>query len=48
MSPLCLAAAETAEEAIFDSMFKSDGTKGKDGRFVKGLPLEKLKAILGR
>jgi D-aminopeptidase len=48
MSPLFLAAAEAAEEAILDSMFKSDGTKGKDGRFVEGLPLDKLKAILGR
>jgi D-aminopeptidase len=46
MSPLFLAAAEAAEEAILDSMFKSDGMTGRDGRFVEGLPLDKLKEIL--
>jgi D-aminopeptidase len=48
MSPLFLAAAEAAEEAILDSMFKSDGMKGKGGRFVEGLPLDKLKALMGK
>ncbi len=48
MSPLFQAAAEAAEEAILDSMFKSDGMKGAEGRFVEALPLDKLKEILER
>ncbi len=46
MSPLFLAAAEAAEEAILDSMFKSDRMEGKDGRAAEALPLDRLKDLM--
>ena len=46
MSPLFLAAAEAAEEAILDSMFKSDRMEGKDGRVAEALPLDRLKELM--
>jgi D-aminopeptidase len=42
MSPLFLAAAEAAEEAILNSMFKAQRMEGKDGRVVEALPLDRL------
>jgi len=46
MSPLFLATAEAAEEAILDSMFKSDRMEGKDGRVAEALPLDRLKELM--
>jgi D-aminopeptidase len=46
MSPLFQAAAEAAEEAILDSMFKADRMEGRDGHIVEALPLEKLRSFL--
>ncbi len=46
VSPLFLAAAEAAEEAILNSLFKARDMEGKDGRKVKALPLDKLKKIM--
>jgi D-aminopeptidase len=46
MSPLFLAAAEAAEEAILNSLFKAVRTDGKDGHVSKALPLDKLKELL--
>lgn len=46
MSPLFLAAAEAAEEAILDSMFKSGRMKGKGGHVAEGLPLERLRELM--
>jgi len=46
MSPLFLAAAEAAEEAILNSMFKSRGMEGRDGHKIKALPLDKIKKIM--
>ncbi|MBA7624387.1 hypothetical protein ES703_31794 [subsurface metagenome] len=46
VSPLFLAAAEAAEEAILNSLFKAREMEGKDGRKVKALPLDKLKKIM--
>jgi len=46
VSPLFLAAAEAAEEAILNSMFKARDMEGKDGRKVEALPLDKLKKIM--
>ena len=46
MSPLFLAAAEAAEEAILNSLFKAERIKGKDGHSAEALPLEKIKAML--
>ncbi|MFC2157246.1 P1 family peptidase [Acidobacteriota bacterium] len=45
MSPLFLAAAEATEEAILNSMFRSVEMKGRNGRVVKSLPLDKLKEL---
>jgi len=46
MSALFLAAAEAAEEAILDSLFKARRTEGKDGRVAEALPLDKLREIM--
>jgi D-aminopeptidase len=46
MSQLFLAAAEAAEEAILNSLFKATTMKGKDGRTAQALPLEKIKGIM--
>ena len=46
MSPLFLAAAEAAEEAILDSMFKSGRMEGKDGHAAEALPLDRLKELM--
>jgi D-aminopeptidase len=46
MSPLFLAAAEAAEEAILNSLFKAVRTEGKDGHVSEALPLERLKDLL--
>ena len=46
MSQLFLAAAEAAEEAILNSLFKATTMKGKDSRTAQALPLEKIKNIM--
>jgi D-aminopeptidase len=46
MSPLFLAAAEAAEEAILNSMFKAQAMEGWQGHKVEALPLDKLKKIM--
>jgi len=46
MSQLFLAAAEAAEEAILNSLFKAKTMKGKDGRTAQALPLEKIKSLM--
>jgi len=43
VSPLFLAAAEAAEEAILNSLFKAETMKGKDGHLIRSLPLEPIK-----
>ncbi|MFW6123599.1 MAG: P1 family peptidase [Acidobacteriota bacterium] len=42
MSPLFLAAAEACEEAILNSMFKAETMKGRDGRVLEALPVDKV------
>lgn len=46
VSPLFLAAAEAAEEAILNSLFKARDMEGKDGSKIEALPLDKLKKIM--
>lgn len=46
ISPLFLAAAEAAEEAILNSLFKAQRMEGKDGHIAEALPLDKLKEII--
>ena len=46
VSPLFQAAAEAAEEAILNSLFKATRMEGKDGHAAEALPIEKLKDIL--
>jgi len=40
MSPLFLAAAEAAEEAILNSLFKATLMEGRDGHVAEPLPLD--------
>jgi D-aminopeptidase len=46
VSPLFLAAAEAAEEAILNSLFKAQDMEGRGGRKAAALPLDKLKKIM--
>lgn len=46
ISPLFLAAAEAAEEAILNSMFKAVRIEGYEKHVAEPLPLDKLKTIL--
>jgi D-aminopeptidase len=47
VSPLFQAAAEAAEEAILDSLFKAERMTGKEGRVAEALPLDRLREIIG-
>lgn len=46
MSPLFLATIEATEEAILNSLFRATTIKGREGRTVEALPLEKTLTIL--
>lgn len=46
MSALFLAAAEAAEEAILNSMFKATSMEGYRGHKVEALPLDKVREIM--
>jgi D-aminopeptidase len=46
VSPLFQAAAEAAEEAILNSLFKAVRIEGKDGHAAEALPLDRVKALL--
>jgi D-aminopeptidase len=45
MSPLFMAAIEATEEAIIKSLFAAETLKGKNGRTIESLPLEKVKEM---
>ncbi len=46
LSPLFQAAAEAAEEAIWNSLFKAERTEGRDGRVAEALPLDRVREML--
>ena len=46
VSPLFQAAAEAAEEAILNSLFKAVRTEGKDGHTAEALPLDRVRGLL--
>lgn len=46
MSPLFLAVIEATEEAVLNSLFRAETVKGREGRTVEALPLEKTLEIL--
>jgi D-aminopeptidase len=46
MSPLFMAAIEATEEAIINSLFMARDMKGKGGRTIEALPLDKVLPIL--
>jgi len=46
MSPLFMAAIEAAEEAIINSLLMGNTMKGKGGRMVEGLPVERVLEIM--
>jgi D-aminopeptidase len=46
LSPLFLAAAEAAEEAILNSLFKAESLEGKDGHVAEALPIDKLVGLI--
>ena len=46
VSPLFQAAAEAAEEAILNSLFKAVRTEGRDGHIAEALPLERVRGLL--
>jgi D-aminopeptidase len=46
VSPLFLAAAEAAEEAILNSLFKAHRVEGQGGHTAEALPLDRLRDLL--
>jgi D-aminopeptidase len=46
VSPLFQAAAEAAEEAILNALFKAVRTEGRDGHIAEALPLERVRDLL--
>lgn len=46
MSPLFMAVIEATEEAIINSLFMAETTKGKDGHIVKAIPRDAVIKIL--
>jgi D-aminopeptidase len=46
MSPLFLAVIEATEEAIYNSMFRAETMKGKQGRTIEALPIDETVKIL--
>jgi D-aminopeptidase len=46
MSPLFLAAAEAAEEAILNSLFKAERMEGIDNHKAEALPLDRIKDLM--
>ncbi|MBS3774073.1 MAG: P1 family peptidase, partial [Bacteroidales bacterium] len=48
MSPLFMATIEATEEAILNSLFAAEDMKGRDGRTVEALPVNRVMKILER
>ncbi len=46
LSPLFMAAIEATEEALLNSLFMAETMKGKNGRSVEALPLDKVIPVL--
>lgn len=46
MSPLFLAVVEATEEAIYNSLLRATGMRGRDGHVVEALPIERTVEIL--
>lgn len=46
MNNLFLAAVETTEEAVHNSMFNATDMTGRDGRLVRALPVDEVQAII--
>jgi D-aminopeptidase len=46
LTPLFQAAAEAAEEAILNSLFKAVGMEGFEGHVAEALPLDKVRELL--
>jgi D-aminopeptidase len=46
MSPLFLAAVESVEEAVYDSLTRATTVTGYRGAKAEALPVERLKALL--
>ncbi len=46
MSPLFLAAIESVEEAVYNSLVRATTTHGRDGRSVEALPIDRLRELL--
>jgi D-aminopeptidase len=46
MSPLFLAAVESVEEAVYNSLVRASTTSGRDGRSVEAIPIQQLRELL--
>jgi D-aminopeptidase len=46
MSPLFMAAIEATEEAIINSLFMAEDMKGKNGKMIEALPMDKVIPLL--
>lgn len=46
LSPLFEAAIDATEEAIYNSMLRATTTRGRDGRVIEAIPIDRLREIL--
>jgi D-aminopeptidase len=46
LSPVLLAVVEATEEAVLNALFAATTTRGRDGRVVEALPIERVQALL--
>jgi len=46
MGPLFLAAVESVEEAVYNSLLRATTVRGRDGHTAEALPLDRLRALI--
>jgi D-aminopeptidase len=48
MDPLFLAAVESVEEAVYNSLTRATTVTGAGGRTVEAIPIDRLRELLGK
>jgi len=48
LNPLFLAAVESVEESVYNSLLRATTMQGRDGHVVDAIPIDRLRSLLGR
>ena len=48
MSPIFLATVEAVEEAVYNSLTRATTVHGRDGHVLEGIPIDRLRQLLGK